>query len=74
MKDFLNAFNTADTSIGIAKATVNTLVQAYNSDDSVDRDDAQMVLLGIMENMRFIQNCIYDMFNAVKAQKEGVTT
>lgn len=71
MSKFLDAYNKADTAADIANATADTLIQAYNSDDGVEADNAQMVLMGIMENLNTIKNCLDQMYHDTKEQREG---
>ena len=69
-QSFNDAYNKADTTADIASATADTLCQAYNSDDGVDKDTAQMVLLGIIENIQTVKGCMKQMFDEFKKAKE----
>lgn len=71
MSKFLDAYNKADTAADIASATADALIQAYNSDDGMEKDSTQMVLMGIMENLNVIKSCLDQMYHDTKERREG---
>lgn len=66
MGDFLDNFDTADTSIDIAKSTADALIQAHNNERGYDSDDTVWVLMGIMNNLDTVRDCMNNMLDERK--------